>query len=83
MDRNVERHRMIKSELRKRGLTLADIAEDMGKSPTSISGCCLGRFYSKAIQEEVSLRINCVHTELFEERYNDKGEAIPQKNNQP
>lgn len=79
MDKNVKRHRMIKAELRKRGITLADIAEDLGKKPTSISGCCLGRFYSQAIQEEVSFRIERLHTDLFDERYDEKGAAIPQK----
>lgn len=78
MDKNVERHRMIKAELRKRGLTLADIATDLGKKPTSISGCCLGRFYSQAIQEEVSRRIERSHTDLFKERYDEKGGTKPQ-----
>jgi len=78
MEKNIERHRMIKAELRRRGLTLAGIAEDLGKKPTSISGCCLGRFYSQAIQEEVSRRIERSHTDLFNERYDEKGAAIPQ-----
>lgn len=78
MDKNIERHRMIKAELRQRRITLADIAEDLGKKPTSISGCCLGRFYSQEIQKEVSRRIEREHTDLFEERYDEKGVAIPQ-----
>ncbi len=79
MELNFERHRLIRAELRKRGITLAQIALDMGKDPSSLSSCCIGRFYSQAIQEEISRRIERQPTELFVERYDKEGLPTPHK----
>jgi lambda repressor-like predicted transcriptional regulator len=79
MDPIIERHCKIKAELRKRDLTLASVAEDMGKNASSLSGCCLGRFFSQEIQAEISRRINQDVLVLFKERYDKGGMPIPHK----
>ncbi|GFE49029.1 hypothetical protein So717_07820 [Roseobacter cerasinus] len=69
-----ERHAHIKYQLELRGLSLAEIAEQIGVGASAVSSVSLGKSRSKRIEQALAAALDKTPEELFPERYQDLAE---------
>lgn len=67
-------HKEILARLHARGVTLSEIADNLGKSPAAVSLTCQGRSVSKDIQAEIARRLDLRPEDIWPERYAPKEE---------
>ena len=69
-----ERHAHIKCQLKLRGLSLAELASQIGVGASAVSSVSLGKSRSKRIEKHLAAALGKTAKELFPERYQDCAE---------
>ncbi|TDS94889.1 helix-turn-helix domain-containing protein [Pelagimonas phthalicica] len=79
---DLELHEDVRYQLKKRGVTLSQIARELGKSPSTITAVSQGRVKSHMVQEAICRHLGKSHpSEIWPDRYpvrldNEEGQKM-------
>ena len=71
---DLDLHDDVRYRLKKRGVTLSQIARELGKSPSTVAAVSQGRVKSHAIQQAICRHLGLDHpSEIWPDRYPASG----------
>ena len=71
---DIELHKRILERLHERGVTLAQVARELKRSPTLVTYVSQGRCRSRPVESAIARHLNCDAAELWPTRYQKRGD---------
>lgn len=72
MTLDIELHKQILDRLHERGVTLAQVARELKKSPTLVTYVSQGRCRSRPVETAIARHLDCDAADLWPTRYQKK-----------